>query len=616
MGRPEERYHLTRKETDNRDIIHQINYPKQSYGFAGTQCGSSKPAVRGKRPTDSAPIIVSSQPPGVFALDDESWVQTYGASHDAWLGLLNGASLQISVDNSNDNFAGVFAATPRAANANLYSVAASQQQIHYVVSKETVAAGRAASTFGNISEVRSLGLRAPASIVGWGHTITMRPTDPNPSDVRANDDEHKLARETWKTGPLDIRWDERRGMWRAWNDLIADTYSNGLGTWVFATNNDATLGYPFLRGRLEDVWWVRKVNHNTATGRDNDDDKTGEICTTLAHKLFDPTNNGAAPLWDIFIIHAGDDNVIAGTETTSVSTITTPPTDNTAQGQGTLEIRTTAIYHFNNTLGGPIAFNSIGPVAPTDFLGPTNFGNLAVGEMLFGTDGRWHPTIVVPPPDLSFFDFCSNLEYSLHSTTHTENVISAINNGIFELQDFICSWNEEYTECILDHFEWTAKNAYNAVWQLNFETAPWLKRQLQPIVNSIMATIDLSVEVLRIDIERILQRLVTELRACTECTLTTPEINNVTYNKITIDVEQLGCPGVTPPECEINSFAEWQNIAPVSELIIPVENPCGPNDTLVGTCDSPGVQGGNGNLGGTEFLDPTLFAPPHGYTAG
>lgn len=604
-GQPEGQHQLTRKDPDNRDRIHQVNYPKQSYGVSGGQCGSSKPAVRGKRPTDSAPIIISAQPPGSFALDDESWVQTYGASYDAFLNLLRGSDLQISIDAANNNFAGIFQATPTAANLNLYDRAASQQQIHYVISRNTVTAARAGAQFGDTAEVRSIGLRAPAHMVGWGHTITMRPTDPNPSDQRANDAEHKLARETWKTGPLDIRWDTKRGVWRAWNDLIADTYSNGVGTWVFATNPDATLGYPFLRGRLGDVWWVRKTNHNAATGRDNDDDQTGEICTHLQHKLFDQGGGGAAPLSDVFIINRGNDTVICGAEFTKVST------------SPTLDIRTSANFQFSLALVGPIAFNSMGPFDISS--SPVNattldIDDIYVGDMLMGSDGKWHPVMHVPPRQTPLF-LCDDAGYTLHMATLFENSENIINDGVFELQDLICSWNEEYTACIANHIEWAAKNAYNAVWRLNYSSAPWLKRELQPVVNSIMTSTNAALAALTSSVNALIINLVGQIEACTECEIIIPQIAPPTLSTIPINPDQMGCPGETPPECTIDSFAQYQ-IDTGAELNIHIENPCGPDDTLVASCafTHAGTSEGEGVLGDTTFFDPTAPSPPLGHS--
>lgn len=70
---------------------------------------------------------------------------------------------------------------------------------------------------------RGIGLRGPVVIVGWGYDITGKPvpnaTPTNPgSSFIAN---HKQRADLWKAGPLDIRWDEGRGVWTASGSSVA-----------------------------------------------------------------------------------------------------------------------------------------------------------------------------------------------------------------------------------------------------------------------------------------------------------------------------------------------------------------------------------------------------------
>lgn len=64
---------------------------------------------------------------------------------------------------------------------------------------------------------RGLGLRAPVVLVGWGFDINDKPV-PNESDSEPTDNfinDYLQKTHLWKAGPLDVRWDEDRGVWSA-----------------------------------------------------------------------------------------------------------------------------------------------------------------------------------------------------------------------------------------------------------------------------------------------------------------------------------------------------------------------------------------------------------------
>lgn len=66
---------------------------------------------------------------------------------------------------------------------------------------------------------RSMGLRAPIVVVGWGYDIEGKPVPNARVDQSGNAmtnyfEQHWLRKpDKWKAGPLDIRWDQQRGMW-------------------------------------------------------------------------------------------------------------------------------------------------------------------------------------------------------------------------------------------------------------------------------------------------------------------------------------------------------------------------------------------------------------------
>jgi hypothetical protein len=372
---------LSDVDSKNRDYLKRLNYPRQSYAISGTDYGDSEPLTprtRSKRTINGAPMIISNMPPGANADSDESWQQTYGTSMDGYLSLLDGNALNDNILEVNGNFSAPYSeGLPTALNTNLYEPIGDLQQIQFIVGRETVDEVRQLNEPMEAFESRGIGLRMPAQIAGWGKTIAMRPTDPEPENARINDDEHKMDRGTWKVGPLDARWDNKRKTWRAFNDLIADDEGQGLGTFVFSTNPDATCGFPFLRGRLEDVWSVRKTHResSTDTGRNDDDVKSGKVCIKLAGHAFDAGSNRIGQWNDVFEVtdHCGEFGVgVCGSETTT---------------EGFLSILTDAKFS-SATKAGSIVFAED---APDDVIFGAMYYNGA------GACGSWAPGITLPP---------------------------------------------------------------------------------------------------------------------------------------------------------------------------------------------------------------------------
>lgn len=605
------------RQGDNRDFIKGTNYPRQSYALSGSQWGNTRAnTVRGKNPTDNSPMIVSPQPPGAFGYDDEAWGLVFGASMDAFLSLVNGSVLNNNKTSAQSEIpAGtVFKGVPSILTNNLYEDADSQQQIQYVVSKDNVEAASTARKFGTLSEARGLGMRIPMQAGGWGHTIAMRPTDPDPADKRLNDDEHKLDRASWKLGPIDMRWDPKRKVWRAWNDLVADQTQNNLGTFVFGTNTDNLKGFPFQRGKIEDAWIVRYADANgPINGNGDDTTKTAEVMTNMKHKLYDPEKNGAGPLWDIFVCHFGNP-ITVGNETTNIGgNLDSPPPDE-VEGPGavssTLEIRTTAIYHYSDPIGGPIHFTA-------ESLTPDEIP----GKMKFVL-GQWCPVIEIDRfEDLDDTGLCGNPVYANHMARLVQNDENIIEDGIFELQRFICEWNEEYTECILKHFRWVATNAGNAIWSLNFLLPPYVQGVVSDVASKISSSVAAGFTALRASIKATLNVLVAQIQACFRaccgeefvCPIEILDIPQppvgITYNV----APPFPVPGEPPPDCLIKSFASWQ-FEQGEELEIRIVNPCGGPGDYFASCDVPLVPGssfggtdddGDNNIGGKEFGDPS-----------
>ncbi|MHA2063169.1 MAG: hypothetical protein ACXABY_02190 [Candidatus Thorarchaeota archaeon] len=387
-----------RIRTRNPDFIKGINFPLQTYAWSGSQFGSSLDAVNGKRATDSSPMIITSQPPGASAKNDVSWQLTFGASHDCVFTLFNGKFFnETSLFEIPKSLAGIYRDSIGTGDDNIYEKVGDVQQIQYVVSKTTAKEGRDAETYGDdVDEARGIGMRIPLMAGGWGRTIGMRPTDPQPSEdttKRRNDEEHKLARETWKYGPIDLRWDGRRGVWGAWNDLIADHEGQNLGTLVFSTNSDTACGFPYLKGRLEDAWRVLKtLKFASVVGDGSDTQQSAEITTHTEHSWSHFTNgiHYYAPLNSTFIIHRGDDKTTCGSEVS----ISAPQ----------IEILTGTYFHKDNEFDGPICFSS-DDIEIEDLVGCMKF------------DGaQWIPTVP--------FDPCERVGFELNVLWENDKVLA------------------------------------------------------------------------------------------------------------------------------------------------------------------------------------------------
>jgi hypothetical protein len=293
---------LTKRAKGNIDYVQGILFPTQTYAFSGRQWGGSQAASAGKKATDASPMVITSQPPGAFAKDDAGWKLTFGSSHDGWLTLFNSAFMANSPPTLNEGDAwgkGFLHAT----EFNLFKLVNDIQQITYIANKNTVQEFRDSPKIVNEFSARGLGLRLPQMTAGYGKTVALRPTDPEPQDARLNDPEHKLARETWKHGPLLVPWDSRVGGWNAFNYLITGQHKGDLGTLVHGSNADENEGFPFLKGKITDVWWVRKTLPQAGvTGKDSDFEKSGEVLTHLEHRWYDQITKTVAALNTIFTI--------------------------------------------------------------------------------------------------------------------------------------------------------------------------------------------------------------------------------------------------------------------------------------------------------------------------
>ena len=74
-----------------------------------------------------------------------------------------------------------------------------------------------------ISGIRGVGLRGPLVMTGWGYGTDGNPVPTGDATVNGIENIHPEAMwnpSVWKSGPIDLRWDEARGVWTGGNTTI------------------------------------------------------------------------------------------------------------------------------------------------------------------------------------------------------------------------------------------------------------------------------------------------------------------------------------------------------------------------------------------------------------
>jgi hypothetical protein len=78
-------------------------------------------------------------------------------------------------------------------------------------------------------EVRILAQKTPMMVQGWGYDVCGIAVPQNSPDERFFHPNTPVNRKLWKTGPLDIRWDDERKVWVGGAEFIEGLMVTGLG---------------------------------------------------------------------------------------------------------------------------------------------------------------------------------------------------------------------------------------------------------------------------------------------------------------------------------------------------------------------------------------------------
>jgi hypothetical protein len=79
-----------------------------------------------------------------------------------------------------------------------------------------------------VTEVRTYGLRGPLLLSGWGYDVSGQPV-PGKNDGEFFPVNPAKNRGSWKTGPVDLRWDEERQVWAGGLQFVEGVLRDAIG---------------------------------------------------------------------------------------------------------------------------------------------------------------------------------------------------------------------------------------------------------------------------------------------------------------------------------------------------------------------------------------------------
>lgn len=84
------------------------------------------------------------------------------------------------------------------------------------------------------NSVQAIGFRGPMYLSGWGYDVCGLPV-PASGDTRYFDGYTAKDRKIWKSGPVDLRWDDERKVWTGGNEIIEGKMITSLAAGNFET---------------------------------------------------------------------------------------------------------------------------------------------------------------------------------------------------------------------------------------------------------------------------------------------------------------------------------------------------------------------------------------------
>jgi len=78
-----------------------------------------------------------------------------------------------------------------------------------------------------VDEIKTIGLRGPMMLSGFGIDIAGNPVPHDPDDITKINDE-ALSRNNWVTGPVNLMWDKERKIWSGGLEVICGTVASDI----------------------------------------------------------------------------------------------------------------------------------------------------------------------------------------------------------------------------------------------------------------------------------------------------------------------------------------------------------------------------------------------------
>ena len=79
-----------------------------------------------------------------------------------------------------------------------------------------------------INQVRGLGLRGPLIVSGWGFDVAYNPVPSLSDDVTRFNSAQVVDRNYWKTGPVNLMWDEERKIWSGGLEIVCGILDSSI----------------------------------------------------------------------------------------------------------------------------------------------------------------------------------------------------------------------------------------------------------------------------------------------------------------------------------------------------------------------------------------------------